>query len=96
LSIFFIFSSTKAEKQLFLEVCLSNPHYLNTTLNYLLDTTLYMCQRLAAGRWFSPCSLVSCTNKTDRYDITQILLKVALNTITQHPLNYLSTKVLYM
>jgi hypothetical protein len=32
-----------------------------------------------AGRWFSP---VSCTNKTDRHDIAEILLKMALNTIT--------------
>ena len=31
-------------------------------------------------RWFSPCSLVSSTNKTDSHDITEILLKVALNT----------------
>ena len=30
--------------------------------------------------WFSP---VSCTNKTDRHDITEILLKVVLNTIKQ-------------
>jgi hypothetical protein len=30
--------------------------------------------------WFS---LVSPTNKTDRHDITEILLKVALNTLTQ-------------
>jgi len=29
--------------------------------------------------WFSP---VSATNKTDRHDITEILLKVAFNTIT--------------
>jgi len=36
-----------------------------------------VCQWLAAGRWFSP---VSSTNKTDRHDITEILLKVALNT----------------
>jgi hypothetical protein len=28
-------------------------------------------------------SLVSSTNKTDRHDITEILLKVALNTIKQ-------------
>jgi hypothetical protein len=34
-----------------------------------------------AGRWFSPDTLVSSTNKTDRHDITEILLKVALNTI---------------
>jgi hypothetical protein len=36
-----------------------------------------------AGRWFSPGSPVSSTNKTDRHDITEILLKVALNTIKQ-------------
>jgi hypothetical protein len=32
-----------------------------------------------AGQWFS---LVSSTNKTDRHDVTEILLKVALNIIT--------------
>jgi hypothetical protein len=31
---------------------------------------------------FSPGPPVSSTNKTDRYDITEILLKVALNTVT--------------
>ena len=31
---------------------------------------------------FSPSTLVSSNNKTDRYDITETLLKVALNTIT--------------
>ena len=35
-----------------------------------------------AGRWFSPGTLVSTTNKTDRHDITEILLQVALKTIT--------------
>jgi len=35
-----------------------------------------------AGQWFSPGPPVSSTNKTDRHDITEILLKVALNTIT--------------
>ena len=46
----------------------------------VLDTTLCdkVCQWLATGLWFS---LVSSTNKTDRHDITEILLKVALNTI---------------
>jgi len=34
---------------------------------------------IAAGRWFSP---ISSTNKSDRQDITEILVKVALNTIT--------------
>jgi hypothetical protein len=33
----------------------------------------------AAGLWFSLGTLVSSTNKTDRHDITEILLKVTLN-----------------
>ena len=40
-----------------------------------------ICQWLTAGRWFSPGTSVSSTNKTDRHDITEILLKVVLNTI---------------
>jgi hypothetical protein len=40
-----------------------------------------VCQRLAAGLWFSPGTEVSSTNKTDRHDINEIFLKVALNTI---------------
>jgi hypothetical protein len=32
--------------------------------------------------WFSSGTLVSSINKTDRHDITEILLKVAFNTIT--------------
>jgi hypothetical protein len=35
------------------------------------------------GLWFSPGTPVTPTNKTDRHDITEILLKVALNTIKQ-------------
>jgi hypothetical protein len=34
------------------------------------------------GQWFSPGTPVSTTNKTDRHDVTEIFLKVALNTIT--------------
>jgi hypothetical protein len=41
-----------------------------------------VCQWLAVGRLFSPDNQVSSTNKTDRHDITEILLKVALNIIT--------------
>jgi hypothetical protein len=40
------------------------------------------CQALAAGWWFSPDTSVSSTNKTDRHDTTEILLEVALSTIT--------------
>ena len=47
----------------------------------LSDTILCdnVCQWLATGWGFSP---VSSTDKTDRHDTTEILLKVALNTIT--------------
>ena len=41
---------------------------------------LLLC--FATGLWFSPGIPVSGTNKTGRHDITEILLKVALNTIT--------------
>ena len=34
-----------------------------------------------AGQWFSLGTSVSSNNKNDRHDITEILLKVALNTI---------------
>jgi hypothetical protein len=46
----------------------------------VIDTTLCdkVCQWLAAGRWSSPGTLVFSTNKTNRYDITEILLKVTL------------------
>ena len=40
-----------------------------------------VCQWLVKGRWLSPGHPVSSTNKTDHQDITEILLKVALNTI---------------
>ena len=50
----------------------------------VLDTTLFdqVCQWLAANQWFSPGTPVSSTDKADRHNITEILLKMALNTIT--------------
>jgi len=41
-----------------------------------------------AGQWFSPGTLVSSINKTDCHDITEIMLKVVLNTITVTPLTF--------
>jgi hypothetical protein len=43
----------------------------------------YVIKLVTADSWFSPGTPVSSTNKTDRPDITEILLKVALNTIDQ-------------
>ena len=53
----------------------------------LLNTTLCdkACQWLTAGLWFSPGTPVSSTNKTDRHDITEILLKVALKYYNPNP-----------
>ena len=44
-------------------------------------------QLLAHGRWFSPGTPASSTTKTGRHDITEILLKVALNTKNQNKIN---------
>jgi hypothetical protein len=44
-----------------------------------------------ADQWFSPSTLVSSINKTDRRDIAKILFEVAINTIT--PLYILSWEV---
>ena len=44
-----------------------------------------VCHWLVADPWFSPGTLISSTNETDRHDITEILLKVTLHTITPNP-----------
>ena len=64
----------------------------------VLDKTLCdkLCQILTAGHWFSPSTPVSSSNKTDcQYYTTEILLKVALNTIIQTPL-FLSQSLLLL
>ena len=62
----------------------------------VFDTALCdkVCQWHATGWWFSPDTPVSSTNKTDRHDITEILLKVVLNTIalTLTPLSLVQRK----
>ena len=49
---------------------------------------------IKAGRWFTPGTSISYTNKTNRHDITEILLKVALNTITLTPELYLVMRLI--
>ena len=58
-----------------------NPAHPGCTWYNVICDNVY--QWLATGRWFSPCTLVSSTNKSDCHDITEILLKVALNTKNQ-------------
>ena len=63
----------------------------NSARRSVLDTTLCdkVCQCLVTGWWFPPGSLVFSTNKTDRHNITEILLKVELNTLTLEILLYI-------
>ena len=66
----------------------------NLILN-VLDTKL--CDKVCQRRWFSTGSLVSSTSKADCHDITEILLKVTLNTINQtKPNQSLSQNVLLL
>ena len=58
----------------------SNPVHSEVYSTILCDK---VCQWLATGRWFSPGTLVSSTNKTDCQNITEILSRVVLNTINQ-------------
>jgi hypothetical protein len=53
--------------------------HLNDSIITLCDTVFHW---LATDRWFSPGTPVSSTKKTDHHDITEIFLKVALNTMT--------------
>ena len=57
----------------------------------LLSSLSMTCGKLAV---FFYGTLVSSTNKTDRNDITEILLKVALNTINQPNLSRFCTGTL--
>jgi hypothetical protein len=66
---------------------------VNVTCSWrgILDTYTTLCDKvyqwLTADQWFSLGTPVSSTNKTDRHDIAEILLNVALNTRTITPQN---------
>jgi hypothetical protein len=46
----------------------------------------FVCDLQQVGRWFSPGAPVSFINKTDRHNIAEILLKVALNNLKKRAL----------
>ena len=58
---------------------------LNPGHGELYSIQLYVIKFASGFRlvWFSPGTPVSSTNKDDRHDMTEILLKVALSTINQ-------------
>jgi hypothetical protein len=70
--------------------CLSPLKFEPRSWRGVLNTILFdkVCQWQATDRWFSAGTPVSSINKTDRHDITEILLKVTLNTIIHPPNEY--------
>jgi hypothetical protein len=50
-----------------------NIHVTRTVMDWWYVDTFF--QWLAIGQWFSPGPPPSCTNKSERHDITEILLK---------------------
>ena len=57
--------------------------YITINHNYRWIYTWWVSQWLATCRWFSLGIPVSSTDKTDHHNITEILLKVVLDTINQ-------------
>ena len=73
MKILILFSYCSIIKQLVpitTKVVSSNPIQVRCTRYNIM----VVCQSLVAGQWFSLSTLVSSTNKTDRHDITEILL----------------------
>ena len=60
-------------------------HSVSITIKVVSSNPIqhYVLKFVNDRSWFSPGTPLSFTNKTDRHDITEILLKVALNTINQ-------------
>ena len=59
-----------------------NAYYIIQLCTIMIIKNGCMGLWLAAGRWYSPGTPVSSANKTDRHDIAEILLNVALSTIS--------------
>jgi hypothetical protein len=59
-------------------------HLFISCLNLFIWGT-YQYWDILTGQWFSLGTRVSSTNKTDRHDMAEILLKMVLNTITLTP-----------
>jgi hypothetical protein len=78
-----VFSGVRVNRSLVLCVCF---------VDRCLSFWTFSFGHCVVYRWFSPAPPVSSTNKIDRHDITEILLKVALNTINQT----LSQMTIYM
>ena len=66
--------------------CSCCSYFWFSVLWFLLYSSCVLCTQCCQFLWyFSLVTPVSFTNKTDRHDITEILLRVALSTITRSP-----------
>jgi hypothetical protein len=70
----------------------SAPIITDVVSSNLYQGEVYNIMWLATGQWFFPGLPVTSTNKTDRHEITEVLLKVALNTIKQKTIKQTSIK----
>ena len=64
---------------------------INWRLDYLFRTQKLVPTMLGLNRFH--CTYINSTNKTDHHDITEILLKVAFNTINPNPANPIIKKL---
>jgi hypothetical protein len=86
------FTATYAISVYHYHSCESESRLWRGVLDIALCQKVY--QLLAAGQWFSPITPVYSTNKTQRHDIAEILLNVALNFKNQN-LNYIYAPLKY-
>jgi hypothetical protein len=77
--------NTSSSERRSLYICLT---HLEEGEMYSIQHYVIVCQWLVTGRLFSTGTTVPSINKTDRHDITEILLKVALSTIHNLNLNF--------
>ena len=71
----------------------SNPAYEVYSIQHYV---IKFVSDLRQGRWFSPGTLFFYTDKTDRHDIAEILVKVALITITLTLSHFIYLSVLFI
>ena len=65
------------------------------TTTYTIGAYHHWCE-FESWSGFSPGTSVSCTNKADRHDIAEILLKVELNTIKPNQAKIAVAKCLFI
>ena len=78
---------------------ITNTAWVRVFVNYkkgctrLAVASYKVYQLLAHGRWFSPGTPASSITKTDRHDIAEILVKVALNTKNHIKINQIMNDI---